>query len=48
MGWLLDRQVSRSGTFQDFVNVYGSFAKKLVIFRGVGHQPAFLCEPPRH
>jgi hypothetical protein len=48
MGWLLDRQVGRLGALQDFVNKHGSLTKKLDISRRVGHQPAFLGEPPRH
>src|SRR5262249_43678093 len=47
-GWLLDRQVGRPGTFQDFVNIRRSLAKKVYISRGVGHQPAFLGEPAWH
>src|SRR5215472_12498480 len=48
MGWLLDRQVGWFGALQDFVNVDCSLAKKVDISRRVGHQPAFLGEPPRH
>src|SRR5262245_57881956 len=46
--WLLDRQIGGLGAFEDFVDVHGSFAKKVRIYRGVRHQPAFIDEPARH
>ena len=46
--WLLDRQIGRLGAFEDFVDVHGSLAKKVRIYRGVRHQPAFVGEPARH
>jgi hypothetical protein len=45
VGW----PVGRLRAFQDLVDVHGSLAKKVDIYRGVGHQPAVLLgEPPRH
>ena len=46
--WLLDRQIGGPGAFEDFVELHGSLAKKVRIYRGVRHQPAFVCEPVRH
>src|SRR5258707_6357605 len=45
--WLLDRQIGGLGAFEDFVDVHGSLAKKVRIYRGVRHKPAFLGEPAR-
>src|SRR5436190_15245268 len=36
------------GAFEDFVDIHGSLAKKVRIYRGVRHQPAFVGEPARH
>src|SRR5262245_53112628 len=33
--WLLDRQIGGLGAFEDFVDVHGSLAKKVRIYRGV-------------
>src|SRR5437588_11060400 len=44
--WLLDRQIGGLGAFEDFVDIYGSLAKKVRIYRGVRHQPAFRSKPP--
>src|SRR5262249_23981409 len=46
--WLLDRQIGGVGAFEDFVDVHGSLAKKVRIYRGVRHQPALVDEPARH
>src|SRR5262245_3233316 len=46
--WLLDRQIGGLGAFEDFVDVHGSLAKKVRIYRGVRHQPALVDEPARH
>src|ERR671937_170723 len=46
--WLLDRQIGWLGAFEDFVDIDGSLAKKVRIYRGVRHQPAFVGEPARH
>src|SRR6516225_11537783 len=43
--WLLDRQIGGLGAFEDFVDVHGSLTKKVRIYRGVRHQPAFVDEP---
>jgi hypothetical protein len=40
--WLLDRQIGGLGAFENFVDVHGSLAKKVRIYRGVRHQPAFV------
>src|SRR5215469_7181724 len=45
--WLLDRQIGGLGAFEDFVDVHGSLAKKVRVYRGVRHQPAFVDEPAR-
>src|SRR5262249_61381015 len=45
--WLLDRQIGGLGAFEDFVDVHGSLAKKVRIYRGVRHQPAFVGETAR-
>jgi hypothetical protein len=46
--WLLDRQISRLGAFENFVDVHGSLVKKVRIYRGLRHQPALVYEPARH
>src|SRR5215469_6895677 len=46
--WLLDRQIGGLGAFEDFVDVHGSLAKKVRVYLGVRHQPAFVDEPARH
>src|SRR5262245_12017718 len=46
--WLLDRQIGGLRAFEDFVDVHGSLAKTVRIYRGVRHQPAFVDEPARH
>src|SRR5262249_5730215 len=43
--WLLDRQIGGLGAFEDFVDGHGSLAKKVRIYRGVRHPPAFVCDP---
>src|SRR5215471_18258696 len=45
---LLHRQIGGLDAFEDFVDVDGSLAKKVRIYRGVRHQPAFVDEPARH
>ena len=44
---LLDRQVGRSGTFQDPVCIAGGAAKEFRKVRAVGHQESRRARPPR-
>ena len=37
--WLLDRQIGGLRAFEDFVDVHGSLAKKVRIYRGVDISP---------
>src|SRR5882724_10699128 len=46
LGWLLDREVSRSGPLQDLIDVGGGASVQVWVIRPIGHEASSLDELP--